>query len=806
MKRLATLTNIQRKRHFQTDEFDVVCSGSVQYGADNVFLCDFQSNDDGTQEMVDAITKWSSQAMKSGSKYVKRCSPNLDHLTNYCVVEILGSSKASQLFTISIEFFGGIGPVERLEVLSSLKKMIDSLKHVEVLSKQMAPFLIGDTKRSLVKYQNTEIQVHHASWDLLKDPELLSLLTRRRIEIGGFRLLQSSDNHALFAKLVPEDSASPGDLVQYQIAVRDEQVDIDLHMESESGAFNPYREATGETTQFGKMASIIRRRDQECGRALSSRTNLLNVFDTNTDGILNKEDHRTSVKRMLAYSSRVSRKLRFFRSSDGLANKILFQLTSDLLLTKGFGGAKVARLDIDPNDRIHGEDSGVWLVIRYDRLTMSIAHLSIVDKDEDINGQNQVYRELTFFTTGISDLYSKRDDLADDDSAESHISEYLCVSEFADHFEVAQKKLFSLAAYLALSQADSTWSIDQEDFKEVMRSLNFLEVSSVIVVGGPSDNDDESTLLRSIKTVLRPVLDAPTIFFYSGGLRMGSRSIDDHESLGSSEGNESEASSETDGDASNMDDHGYQEDELEAVAEIKGRSADNDETLTPPLFVRFKLDGVVASLQDLNQSFKSSNLSVEISVFKRTEGSSRRARTQHSLTWTQQAFAVEITSLLKSYVAEQTLERLRDADTSEDMLLMVKKCLARIRSVVTFSIDVLFYISKRDAMVPASAPGGGEVEVEEGYHILDGELRNNGSVALKALSAGGYFVSSMSGEEKPVEFWCLLTIQRSLGKISSQTYHPGGEAVAMAVMSRIQDVLRSCIHRVNQQLLLKRYV
>jgi hypothetical protein len=41
--------------------------------------------------------------------------------------------------------------------------------------------------------------------------------------------------------------------------------------------------------------------------------------------------------------------------------------------------------------------------------------------------------------------------------------------------------------------------------------------------------------------------------------------------------------------------------------------------------------------------------------------------------------------------------------------------------------------------------------------------------------------------------------------VSSQIYHPKGEQVALEVMNRVHDTIRTCIHRVNQQLLLNRY-
>ena len=106
--------------------------------------------------------------------------------------------------------------------------------------------------------------------------------------------------------------------------------------------------------------------------------------------------------------------------------------------------------------------------------------------------------------------------------------------------------------------------------------------------------------------------------------------------------------------------------------------------------------------------------------------------------------------------------------------------------------------------MPAAAPAGGEAEVMAGFLVLEMELMNNGSFVLQPLADGVYFVASVVGEEFPLDFWCLLKLQRSNGTISSQIYHPAGEQVAISVMSRIHDVLCSCIHIANQQLLLRR--
>ena len=122
---------------------------------------------------------------------------------------------------------------------------------------------------------------------------------------------------------------------------------------------------------------------------------------------------------------------------------------------------------------------------------MSIVHLSMVDR---MKADSEIYRELAFFTTGISDLYSKRDDLADDDSAESHISEYMCVSQFADRLEVAYSKIFSVAAYLALRRDiyETESRIDNGDIEEVIRVCDFVEVFKTTVAGTASESEASS--------------------------------------------------------------------------------------------------------------------------------------------------------------------------------------------------------------------------------------------------------------------------------------------------------------------------
>jgi hypothetical protein len=826
VKRLGTMTTLQRRRHFQCDEFDVVCTGRLPHALDDGFLSEFLSVDNGEQELVEQIGEWSTQVVTEKLRYVKS-TPKPKGMTAYCLIELQQSSIAPRLFTIIVEFYGGTYPSDRLGLLTDLKFSINDLKDVEVLSKQMGPFLLGVSNKPIRMKTNVDFQYHHASWDLVKDPELLPLVMKRRTEIGLFRLLQSSDDNAMFAKVVPETlHDKPGDLVQYQIAILPDKVVINLHVESECGVFFPFRSSIGEARRFHGMVQILRRRDQECGRALRSRTNLLRVFqpekvDPSTELGAIEESHRSSVQRILAYSSRVSRRLRFFYLGPGSANDILCEITENLLLLESLG-VRAAKLFIEPFELIKEEDAGLWFVVQFGRDTMSVVHLSLEDKMEEVEDYGyKTYRDLTFFTSGISDLYSKRDDMVDDDSTDSHISEYLCVTGFADHLEMAHKKGFAAAAYLALRKDASlvVENFNKGDFAEVQSSLKYIEVASVSVAGaGFSDEnhkltEEHSKLSRLIQTILSPVPGDEEFMFYCGNgiaLEMLDMNGDEIDSLDSTDGSVDTSMENhiVDGDAEYS--------ELEHRPSIEGDFHETDDDLdenalprsavSPPIFVRFKLDGEPASHKDLNSITKSTNLTAEISVFKTEERGTSPPAQGENLPWSHQAAAAELSALLKSYVAEQTIERLRHHGTSisDENLRLVNKCLKRVRSVLSFSIEVYFYVSKTDLMVPASAPAGGESEVEEGFSLLGTELTSNTTFAFEAVSGGGFFVSGKQDGDKSLDFWCFLYVQKSEGIIFSQVYHPEGEEKAMDVMSKVHDLACSCIHRVNQQVLLKR--
>ena len=838
VRRLDTMTTLQRRRHFTVDQFDVICRGKMPYEAGDGFLSEFLSLDNGEQALFEFLNEWSTEVVHRDSMYIKGTSTSDG--TSYCLVE-LRQSHFSRLFAVTVMFYGGMDPNDRMEILGSLKRSIDGLKDVEVLGKQLGPYLVGLNRK------NVDIQHHHAKWDLLKDPELLPLLMKRRAELGRFRLLKSSDDRAIFAKLIPEAPpiGSPGDLVQYQIEVLSDRVVIELFMESECGAFFPFCSSGVERSRFNGMVRVLRRRDQECGRALFSRRNLLGVFQSSSvDAIENpslveNESHKRSVQRMLAYCSRESVRIRCFSPGAGAANDILFQITENAILSENFG-ARAAKLAINPAETIKDEEPGTWFIIQFDRHTMSIVHLSLSEKQQSGTGGKGefAYRELTFFTNGVSDLYSKRDDMTDDDSTDSHISEYLCVSEFAERFNEAQKESFASAAYLALRQDTNpaAVAVEQNDFNEVIQVCEFVEVANVLVMGAGNTDDenlaiseDNRKLYHLISTILQNVPGEDCFMFYSGNtIDSDNHNINDGES--DSQGSISSsmelslATDSADGFVFGLEYDNFDASQrLSAESSLRNLASEVNAgmplshegsthqvgSVSQPIFVRFKLDGEVATTKDIQAITKSTNLSAEISVFKprgNTSIHNDEVGDGAQLPWSHQIVATELRALLKSHVAEETVERLRHRglSISDADLKLVKKCLKKVRSVVLSSIEVFFYSSKTDSMVSASAPAGGESEVAEGFLLLQTELLLNHSFVCKAAVGGGFLVSRKDQGIRAFDYWCLIDIQESEGEVMTRIYHPAGRDAASALMAELQTVISSALHRVNQQLLLNR--
>lgn len=688
-------------------------------------------------------------------------------------------------------------------------------------------------KQSLLENQH-----HHASWDLVKDPELLPLIMKRRTEIGFFILLDSSDDHALFGKLIPDARRNTEDLIEYQIAILTDRVVIDLHMESTSGDFFPFRPIDDreeqDLSQFHRYAKTLRRRDQECGHALRCRTALLGLFEEKEKQWTDEEGEAVCVERLLPYANKVVRKVRFFNPGAGSSNDMLQNLAESLLLSNSFG-VRVARIPISPGENVGGVGEGIWFIIELDRHTMSMIHHSLVNRNATgEGGETLTYRELTYFTIGISDLYSQRDDIADDDSTNSHLSEYLAMVEFADHWDSAHTRIYSTAAYHALRLVSlPVECFHADDFDRVLRVCEFVEVASVLVGGSPaledkSSTNSESKLQELMFMILGQVFPSQnnqehTLFYYKSSETEDTVfKVDEQETDSISAFNEIDAV--TDFEMADDDDQDHDRlpkssDEFSATGDFLSRSDDglerpqgtNDDDnnsrlhdfgstplkLLPPVFVRVSLNGKAASLAGLSSIKKSTNLAVQLSLFRddsrvsRSPNISERTREAPELPAVHGRVALEVGALLNAYVAEQNLEQLMHFGQSltEDDLKVVQGCLRGARNVLTSKIEVYFYLGKIDSMVPASAPACGVGAVAHGFALLKVELENNTYLKLQKFT-GDVFVAMESNNASALDYFCFINIRRT--QISVKVHHPQGAERAYTVMSKGEMNLR-CI-------------
>jgi hypothetical protein len=415
-------------------------------------------------------------------------------------------------------------------------------------------------------------------------------------------------------------------------------------------------------------------------------------------------------------------------------------------------------------------------------------------------------------------LYSRRDDVVDDDSLNDHISEYLCVSELSDLVEEAHKRNYSSAAYAAL-KSESLPAFDyfhRDDFAEVMRPLGWFEVAKVLVAGANDASKGEtSKIMQLIQTVLLPVRDEKYCFMYIGTTRSGEFvPFDDYStSDGSFDGESGELSFEQADDEGTLQSLEPEESELvindgDSLQSSLGATLKSDGIASAPIFVRFMLDGIPASIDELMNITQSTSLSAHVSVFSEQEGTPDEMVTVDTsqLPFSHLNASIELSMLLNAYVAEQTLERLRQHGASIEAadLRLARACIRKARDVVTSTIDVLFYVGAKDSMVPASAPAGAETEVDEGFQLLLDELQKQKTERLIPFGHNGFLFADTEPDSDALEYWCFVNVRKMRGDVAVEVHHRAGAEMASVVMADVHDLISMCCHRVNQILLLRR--
>lgn len=405
----------------------------------------------------------------------------------------------------------------------------------------------------------------------------------------------------------------------------------------------------------------------------------------------------------------------------------------------------------------------------------------------------------------------------------------MCVTELADFVETGHKRNYASAAYLAAvenTECGAHFKLHPADFIEVMNQLDFVEIATVLVPGEQraDQTGSRSRLSELIDTVLQKLSGEDFCLAY----KKGSHSellfhADDESSVFESfESSTREISRKTEEDdlsgTPGQSMAGIETELSDDEVEEKDDSLDGDLEIerprpssfgTAPMFVRFLLDGKPASVQDLASVDRSASLSALVSVYSESEHGDNKIHEGNlsDLPSSHVNVAAEMGSLLNAYVAEQTLERLRHHGPSieEADLRLARTCLRKARYVMASTIDVYFYASKSDTMVPASAPAGANAEVEEGFKILSVQLLKNEHDTLKSFGDGNsFFVVDAGSEGAILAYLCFVRLRRSRGTIAVEVYHPEGPRQASFVLERMHNTISHCCHRTNQIMLLNR--
>jgi len=390
----------------------------------------------------------------------------------------------------------------------------------------------------------------------------------------------------------------------------------------------------------------------------------------------------------------------------------------------------------------------------------------------------------------------------DDDGDDDHVSEYLCVTEFSDKIEAAHSRNYAAAAFNALGVGRiGTEFFHLDDFCEVLRSLEFVEVASVALEEG-SNTGMRSKLKQLVDNVLGTIRDEHFCLYYKGQDRedmLYPVFPDDADSLSAYSSNSS--NNVDDGSETNhaIGDNG-------SDVSVMGESVLSEYAPCPPVFVRFLLDGKPASVYDLIHVDQSLTITVQLSLFRDSQSTTRESRKVElsELPSSHLNAAMDLSGLLNAFISEQTLERLREEgrDIAVSELDLAKACLRRARGVLSSTIDAYFYVSKVDDMVPASAPAGFDADIQMGMEMLIGEILKQDTLNLKRFGEGFVTTETDDGSDR-LSYWCFVSLKSRRTVITVEVYHPAGSDMGSVVLSSLHDLIARCCHTVNQLLLLE---
>ena len=806
LRRLESLSSLQRHRHFRSETLEVVTTGGGNpYERAESIFGDMEQNS-GEKELFETLGSWSTEVISDGKIYLKEISrATEDDLAYYCILRVSQCPAVSRLFSITVDFHGELDTEQRLAILFTFKESLKSCAELLLLDRGVCKYIsLRPLLQSTVRKPSWgEYFLQHKSWELLKDPEVLPLLFKRRHIIGGFFILHADENRAVFCKFVEDDYAQTSDMVLYQVLQRQDGIYVDIHLESCRAAFHPFR---SKSYPLYALYERVRRRDKDCAKNLRSRTNLLAELDSSND-IHNARDSKQheDVARIMRVSTPTIAKMRFFSEGAGSANNTLCDLmahhmTSDLFHTQ------TARLSVEGVD---GHE-GVFFIMRLDWYVLSVACLESRDQIETENELQQTYRDLTFFTAGIIDLYQSDDETKaakDDTASDEQFSDALPIDEIM----AVHPKLYAIALYKALRNEECpvtsfrseevSYATSLFSFKEVLHaSIELDDLTEQLPVD--SETSTGQRLAELITTILTPVPgSSDTLFYYHGKAGSGderSGKAQEHEAATRS----NDLGQIIEEHSSFRDDFAHPDDQSIVMEEEKAvKQSDSDYS---PLFFQFTItdigdideDETPASLKSIRALKRSAILTAQMSVFESLE--------ENALPSTHTHVIRELQRALNEFASEQTLDKYRyigaESLATEDFKIIMRNLLQSKHHVLT--IPITFYVTRVSSMIKASDPTGvSESDLDHGYHILLSELEI--SEFTTKSSVDSFLIVDGGTSSSILLYWCFVQVNKSSGNATVRVHHPHGKQAAQERAETAASLVEKILHRTNQKLLLE---
>ena len=848
----------QLHRHFLVKKIDLVCVGGESIKKkqkdfdknDNVVAIPFSNmyvayDNDGNEQLSNFFATWCTH-ITSDKKYIKIVSSAKRNLEAFYAIQFRTSKIASRLYHIYI-FIGGVDVRERIQMFYSLMKDLDDLTNLILVPKPLEDYFLTSERtlkkkpeyrsRKSIWYEKFKLAT---AWELDSDPDILSLLVRRRIEIEHFWLIDSSPSHALLIKYVNYDQkdekavTTEGNqnqiyLMKNELHLDSHRISIHLDIEIADKAFLFHMGKKEELSMLNHFSNESKILDEKCGNALQSRRRLLNMFAPHMSKIYSSKFQQHDVQLLLPYSSRLEIKLRFFHSSANAANFILDNLTSNFLLSlEKRSNKKIVKLGIGSSQSMDViMDKGMWYLIEHNASVHSIVYFPITSM-ENIPGdsfilndakEKSIYREMKVFTFDISNLYCPIGLLNDEMSAEN-TQHFALLSEFKALLDDEHERNFSRASFLALrrlqeggSTNNNVISFQPNDFNSILHPLSEIEIANSFITSSKIVNQQNSSI--GVPTVIgnlfKPVPGGNSYFYFSGkesedslfeeeiDNKMQEKSM--REDIIALDSDEESYDSMNEDEIENEARASYESDE-EVIRREDINPTNHCETISEssPIFVKFLLDEKIASYEDLKAQTKSSNLKAYITVFGNKPNSDSLMK--EALPRMHAYVALALRNSLDAYMASLTLERLNHASSSiQDIdAKAAMKCLIAADHVSTDTIPVELYSSTYDRICLLSASNNNDRV--KGFSRLFSELSTGSIISLINIRFDTFCITRM--EDITGSFWAFVQVQQLRGFISIIVYHPFGMQAAEKTKRSIKFAMKKKLFRVNQLLLLER--